>query len=58
MLHGDADGDIERFVDIIRMAVFNINGDKDNLLCPTYLSLRQQCARAGATMEYWQGAFA
>ena len=29
-----------------------------NLLCPTCFCLRQQCARAGATMEYWQGAFA
>ena len=58
LLHGDADGDIERFVDIIQMAVFNTNGDKGNLLCPMYFSLRQKCARAGAMMEYWQGAFA
>ena len=41
MLHGDADGDIKRCFDIIRLAVFNINEDKGNLLCPTYFSLRQ-----------------
>jgi len=58
VLHGDVDRDIERFVDIIRLAVFNINGDKGNLLCPTYFSFCQQCTRVGATMEHWQGAFA
>ena len=36
--------------------MFNLHGDKGNMLCPTLYSLRVKAARAGATLDYWQGS--
>ena len=36
--------------------MFNLHGDKGNMLCPTLYSLRVKAARAGATLDSWQGS--
>ena len=35
--------------------MFNLHGARGNMICPTLYSLRAQGARAGATLDYWQG---
>ena len=47
-------GFIQKFINVIRRQVFNLHGNKGNMLCPTLYSLRVQAARAGATLDYWQ----
>ena len=56
VLNHELHGSIEKFVNVIRRQVFNLHGDKGNMLCPTLYSLRAQGTRAGATLDYWQGA--
>ena len=56
VLNNELRGSILKFVNVIRRQVFNLHGDKGNMLCPTLYSLRAQAARAGATLDYWQGA--
>lgn len=53
VLNDGARGNIREFVEILRLRVLGIHGAKGNMLCPTYFSVRQQCARASATLEYW-----
>lgn len=53
----DAGGCVQRFVVIVRLLVFKIKGKVGDLLCPTFFSLRQQCARVNSTLEYWQDIF-
>ena len=36
--------------------MFNLHGNKGNMLCPTLYSLRAQGAWAGAMLDYWQSA--
>ena len=56
VLHTELRGSVEKFVNVIRRQVFNVHGDRDCVLCPTLYSLGAQGARAGATLDYWQGA--
>ena len=56
VLNHELRGSIQKFVNVIRRQVFILHGDKGNMLCPTLYSLKAQAARAGATLDYWQGA--
>ena len=46
-LNHELRGSILKFVNVIRRQVFNLHGDKGNMLFPTLYSLRAQAARAG-----------
>lgn len=57
VLERGADGSVEGFVGAVRLTPNNIRGARGSLLCPSCFSLRQQRARASATVGDWQGAF-
>lgn len=52
----DARGNVKSFVGAVRPNVNKLRRLKGSLFCQPYFSLRQQCAQASVTLEYWQDA--
>ncbi|CAN0215449.1 unnamed protein product [Pylaiella littoralis] len=50
----DVKENIQGYVDLIRAAIFNLNGTKTTPTCPGIESMRLQSERANAVMGYWQ----
>ena len=55
VLNHELCGSMEKFVTVIKHEVFNLHGARLNVICPTLYSIRARRARAGATLDYWQG---
>ena len=56
-LYEECGRSVEKYLDTVRLTIWDVHGHKGKLNCPAWDALQFQVKRAAAVLAYWQAAF-